>query len=637
MSRKESSRFFNKDLITFANQFENIDEPEFDATIWNTELVEDLQEKVINAGLNLMDVRHPFFMNDISIRRGNTAFQYTEEEKEEFKKCKKDIIYFANTYVKVMQEHGIDNITLYSFQEDMLLNYQKERYNIVVGSRQIGKTVVAGIFLVWYLIFHYDKNIMLAGNKGATAKEILDKAKMVIQNLPFFLKPAMTVWNQFSISSDANSRILATTTTDKAAIGFTIHLLFLDEFAHVRDNIQHDFYNNIYPVISSGENTKIIITSTPNGYDLFQDIFDKSLKGKNEYFSIKVPWWKVPGRDDDWAKKQISNMGEEAFNEQFNCSFLRSDTLLLNGEQLKIIEESKNSYKFLEMPVLADYMLDYEGLLWHQDFELESIKNKSSYFFNSIDLAEGVGRDFTVMQIFQIIPKDESEIKLLTNERFELYKFFKFKQVGVFRRNDLPLDEFCKICYVLFFSGKFFDIDRVKVVLEWNTYGSFYVEKIKNLFGGEDYDESIFVRSFHRKGARARKIGIKVDKENKPRNCVELKSRISKKDIEISDPMTISELGFFSRNKKGSYEAVTGHDDTVMPCVNLMETYRGIEYQDTISEVFDTLPVDTQNLILETMGRGTISDESTDFLADGFNDILGNNDPLSFMDNTKNI
>ena len=347
-------RWEHKDLIAFYEDDHNA-EIEIDATIWTSELVDDLVEKVEKFGLDLGRTKHPFFMNDISIRRGNTSFQYTKAEFDEVKKCKNDIIYFANKYVKVMQEHGIDSIKLYPYQEDMLLNYQKDRYNIVVGSRQIGKTVVAGIFLVWYMLFHYDKNIMLAGNKGMTAKEILDKAKMVIQNLPFFLKPAMVVWNQFSISSDANSRILATTTTDKAAIGFTIHLLFLDEFAHVRQNIQRSFYDNIYPVVSAGKATKIIITSTPNGYDLFQEIFDKSLKGKNDYNSMEIPWWKVPGRDESWAKSEIGNMGEEAFNEQFNCSFLRNDTLLLSGSQLRLVDEGKIKYVHHEMPLLSDY------------------------------------------------------------------------------------------------------------------------------------------------------------------------------------------------------------------------------------------------------------------------------------------
>ena len=137
--RKSEGRFFDSDLITFANQFTDVNEPEFDSTIWTTELVDDLAEKVEKHGLELSKVKHPFFGNDITLRRGNTSFQYTEEEMEEFKRCKKDIIYFANTYVKVMQEHGIDNITLYPYQETMLKNYQNERYNIVVGSRQIGK------------------------------------------------------------------------------------------------------------------------------------------------------------------------------------------------------------------------------------------------------------------------------------------------------------------------------------------------------------------------------------------------------------------------------------------------------------------------------------------------------------------
>ena len=632
MAKKGESRFYDDKLITFANQFDDAAEPEFDSTIWTTELVDDLIDKVQNYGLDLSRTKHPFFMNDTTIRRGNTVFHYTEEEKKELKKCKKDIIYFANTYVKVMQEHGIDNIKLYPYQEDMLKNYQDNRYNIVVGSRQIGKTVVAGIFLVWYMIFHYDKNIMLAGNKGMTAKEILDKAKMVIQNLPFFLKPGMIVWNQFSISSDAYSRILATTTTDKAAIGFTIHLLFLDEFAHVRENIQRSFYDNIYPVISAGKKTKMIITSTPNGYDLFQEIFDKSLKNKNEFCSMEIPWWKVPGRGEEWAEGQIANMGEEAFNEQFNCSFLRNDTLLLSGAQLRAIDATKGNYVHHEIPILTDYMIDYEGLDWIEDFELESIQNPASYFFISVDLAEGVGKDYTVAQIFQIVPKEEEKMRRLDNEKFELYKFFKFKQVGIFRRNDVALDEFCKMCYMLFYSGKVFDIDRTKVMLVWNTYGGFFIEKIKNLFGGADYDESIFIRSYHRKGAKRRMIGLRQDKESKPRNCVELKTRIDKGDIELTEAWTIKELGFFSRNKKGSYEAATGHDDTVMACVNLMESFRCIEYADVISDLFDYLPVETKDMINEIMGNGYMRDESTDFLADGMGDFSKfTEDPLSFM------
>ena len=349
---------------------------------------------------------------------------------------------------------------------------------------------------------------------------------------------------------------------------------------------------------------------------------------------MEIPWWKVPGRDEDWAAGQIANMGEEAFNEQFNCSFLRNDTLLLSGAQLRLVDSTKQKFVHHEMPLLADYMLDYEGLDWVEDFDLESVRNESSYFFLSIDLAEGVGRDYTVMQIFQLVPKNEEQMKELSSERFEMYKFFKMKQVGIFRRNDMPIDDFCKICYVLFYSNKFFDLDRTKVMLEWNTYGSFFVEKIKNLFSGADYDESIFVRSYHRKGARARKIGIRQDKESKPRNCVELKSRIDKRDIEITEPWTAKELGFFSRNKKGSYEAVTGHDDTVMACVNLMEAYRSIEYADLISECFDRQSAEVREKVLEIMGGGTGFDESTDFLVDdnGFGSMFGNNDDsLSFI------
>lgn len=617
-----SPRFIEKSFVpTFGEEFSNIATPEFDSEIWTTELVDALIDKVEHYGLDLNKAKNPFFDKNPTLRKGRVAFQMTLQEKDEFKRCRKDIIYFANKYVQLMTPEGIGHITLYPYQEQMLLNYKNGKNNIVVGSRQIGKTVVAGIFLTWFLIFHPDKNIMLAANKGDTAKEILDKVKSIISFLPFWLKPGLFSWNMFSIMTDANSRILATTTTDKAAIGFTIHLLFLDEFAHVRESIQRSFWDNIYPVMAADPKSKMIMTSTPNGYELFQELYHNASElpeGKSNGFThMKIPWWDVPGRDDSWADQQKAILGEDAFNEQFACAFQRSDLLLLSAKELNSMKGNIEPFVHHEFEHLDKYNILYENLLFREDYDIENLKKDSLFF--SIDLAEGVGRDYTVMQIFKLAPKIERDIKVSNNEVFQLEKHFYLDQIGIFRDNLISIEDFAKLTYNLLFSGKFVNIDNIKVVLEWNTYGSFFDEKLKHLYGGDLYDDSVYLKTYHRKGAKRKRIGLRQDKVTKPRNCAEVKNLISNQIMILHDKWTIQEFNHFNRNKKGSYEASTGHDDTVMTCVNTVEVFRDSLYVDMVAECFETQESDTKIHINSLMKTGNSLDSSTDFLAENFN------------------
>jgi hypothetical protein len=483
--------------------------------------------------------------------------------------------------------------------------------------RILMKTVVAGIFLTWFLLFHADKNIMIGAHKGDTAKEILDKVKSIIYHLPFFLKPGLFSFNAYSLMTDANSRILASTTTEKAANGFTIHLLFLDEFAHVRTSIQRGFWDNIYPVMSANPNAKLIMTSTPNGYELFQEIFQAAVEGKNGFTHLSIPWWDVPGRDEKWAQKQIAVMGEDAFNEQFACQFQRSDLLLLNMNQLKQLKMNETEFIHHEFEVLDNYRIRYDNLVFKNTYNIENLKD--DIIFISIDLAEGVGRDNTVMQFFKLTPKVEFDIPVQENEVFQLDKHFFLEQIGLFSDNLTSIEDFAKLVYLLAFSGKILNLDTVKIVLEWNTYGSFFDEKLKNLFGGELYDESVYLKTFHRKGATMKKIGIRQDAESKPRNCAELKNLIENRIIMIFDKFTSQEFGHFTRNKKGSYAAATGTDDRVMACVNVVEVFRDVLFGDLVAEYLDRCKPESREHILNLMNNANSIDSSTDFLADDFN------------------
>lgn len=560
--------------------------------------------------------------NGLFLECADNHIVFTDNLEEKFVKdltCN-DYLYTKKGPSRVI---SITNLPMSISMFDMTIDTAEHRYytNDILSHN----TVVAGIFLTWYLIFHADKNIMLAANKGDTAKEILDKVKSIIVNLPFWLKPGLISFRQFSISTDANSKILATTTTEKAAIGFTIHLLFLDEFAHVRPNIQKSFFDNIYPVISASNTSKMIITSTPNGYELFQELYQNSVDEKNEFRNMNIPWWDVPGRDETWAKKQIANMGEDAFNEQFACQFQRSDLLLLSSTQLKHLKSCITEFVHHEFELLDRYRINYQNLVWRKDYNIENLKRDTIII--SVDLAEGVGRDYTVMQIFKVTPKVEKGIHVLENELFELDKHFFLDQIGIFRDNLVGIDEFSKLCYNMFFSNEFFNIDKLKVVLEWNTYGSFFDEKMRHLFGGGLYDDSVYLKTFHRKGGLTKKIGVRQDSETKQRNCTEVKSCIDKEWIVVHDKWTVQEFGHFTKNKKGSYEASTGHDDAAMATVNVVEIFRDVIYKDLVSDAFDEIEGDYQQHINSLMNNANSLDDSTDFLADTYrtNAFTGDN------------
>jgi hypothetical protein len=235
-----------------------------------------------------------------------------------------------------MTDEGIQQITLRPYQEDMLEGFQDNRFVVMLASRQIGKTVTSSIFIAWYLCFHFDRNVMIVANKMATTTEIVDKVKTIIKNLPFFIKPGCTSAGATGMRFDNGCRLYSQATTKTAAIGFTIHLLYADEFAHIHPNFLQQFYRSIYPTLSSSKISRIIISSTPNGMNLFYELYTGALEGKNSYHPIRVDWWQVPGRDEKWKAQEIANLGsEELFNQEYGNQFLASSRLLLPGTVLE--------------------------------------------------------------------------------------------------------------------------------------------------------------------------------------------------------------------------------------------------------------------------------------------------------------
>tara|TARA_B110000503_G_C7153965_1_gene416417 strand:- start:947 stop:2761 length:1815 start_codon:yes stop_codon:yes gene_type:complete len=544
----------------------------------------------------------PFYEGNPNLRKGNIVFNYTDEEIREIKKCAKDIVYFANTYCTVMTDHGLQTINLRPYQEEMLRQFQAERFNVCLASRQVGKTICSSIFIAWYSVFNFDKNSLILSNKGATTREIIDKGKTILEHLPFFIKPGTLKWDVFNSKFDNGCRIIGQTTTKKAAIGFTIHLLFMDEFAHIPANFVDTFYENVYPTVSASINSKVIITSTPNGFNKFYDIYTAADRGLSEYVPFRVDWWDVPGRDDTWMRQEVANLGsEEAFNRQYGNQFIAGSSLLLNPASLKKLTENQVKFEHKEIPEFDDAEIDYSGLLWQPGFNLDEIEEDYNYWVFSVDIAEGTGGDYSVINIFQIQMLDQSDWKNVTTPG-SFIDFFGIRQVGRFRSNEHTIEEFAKTLYILAFD--LFYSENVKLIIEWNMFGGELIKRMETVFPQRnEFDEESVVKFKHRVDAKTKQFGLKVKKDNKPIFCQNFKKYISQNKIQIFDKDTVKESSTFGKLPNGSYAGQLGNDDLIMTCINSSEFFTTLDFSDFVEEIYDVIDPSIQNLIDEILEK----------------------------------
>lgn len=566
---------------------------------WTSEKVEQLM-LALEEGYKPKST--PFYEGNPNLRRGNVVFNYTPHELREIKKCATDIVYFANTYCTVMTDFGLQTIKLRGYQEEMLRQFQKERFNVCLASRQIGKTICSSIFIAWYSLFNYDKNSLILSNKGATTREIIDKGKTILEHLPFFLKPGVIKWDVFNSKFDNGCRIIGQTTTKKAAIGFTIHLLFMDEFAHIPQNFVETFYENVYPTVSASSNSKVIITSTPNGFNKFYDIYAAAEKGLNEYSPFRVDWWDVPGRDEAWMRQEVANLGsEEAFNRQYGNQFIASSSLLLGADSLKKLQQNQKEFVHRELPAFDEEDIKYDGLEWDPDFNLDDIEEDSNYWLFSIDIAEGNGGDYSIINIFKIELMDQADWKRVTSPG-SFVDFFRLRQIGRFRSNEHTIEEFAKSVYILAFD--MFYSENVKLIIEWNMFGGELIKRLETVFPQRnEFDEEMVVKFKHRIDARTASFGLKIKKDNKPIFCQNFKKYITQNRIVIKDKKTVYEASTFGKMPNGSYAGQLGNDDLIMTSINSSEFFFTLDFSDFAEEIYDTVDDSVQIKIDEILDR----------------------------------
>ena len=586
--------------------------------VWSTKIINDLMV-ALDKGYR-PQVSMPFYEGKQFLRRGNIVFEYTDAELKEIAKCANDIVYFAETYAVVMTDNGIQQVKLREYQKDLLRDFQHNRFNIVLASRQMGKTVTASIFNAWYLTFNYDKTTLLLANKSESTKEIIDKAKVVIENLPFFMKPGIIKYDVMNVRADNGCRLVGQSTTAKSGIGFTIHNLYLDEFAHVHPTIVNSFYENVYPTLSASKISRINITSTPNGFNKFYEIYADAEKGLNEYKATRIDWWQHPDRDDAWYKRELGNLGsEDAFNRQYGNEFTSSSSLLLSPGTMKNIRKNAKKFIWHDIEEFENAHIDTQGFLsFNPSFDIEEAGNEEKYYLFTVDIAEGNGGDYSVINMFEVEPLPDKDIENYINPG-AMYDFFRINQVGIFRSNEHPIEDFAKILYIL--ALDVFNAENVKLIIEYNTYGSILLQYLQTVFPGRnEFEDELVLRFKHRHDAKAPKPGIRLKSDNKSVFCQNFKKFIEINRVKINDIQTVQEASLFGIVKNGSYGAQMGNDDSIMTCITATEFFTTVDYADYVEELLDIIEPEKHELMEKILYK---NNETSGDLQYDIYDLLG--------------
>jgi hypothetical protein len=427
-----------------------------------------------------------------------------------------DPIYFAENYVKIITlDSGLQPFKPYPYQREMFEQFNENRFNLVLACRQSGKSISCVVYILWYAIFNSEKTIAILANKGSTAREMLSRVTLALENLPFFLQPGCKELNKGSLQFSNNSRIIASATSGSSIRGLSVNLLFLDEFAFVEN--ANTFYTSTYPVISSGKESKVIITSTQNGTGtLFYRLLEGAMQGRNEFKAFRVDWWDVPGRDEKWKKQTIANTSEEQFRQEYGNEAIGSSNTLISANALLGLKEENPEQIYQETKI---YRKVVEG----------------HHYLMMVDVSKGRGQDYSTFNVIDI-----------TNGKFE--------QVATYRDNKIsPLifpDIIVKIAKMY---------NKAMILIENNDAG----QVVCNTVYYEYEYENTFLESSVKRGG----IGVTMTKRVKRIGCSNLKDLIELDKLQIHDGETIRELAAFEV-KGSSFSAAQGnHDDLVMNLV----------------------------------------------------------------------
>lgn len=615
--------------------------------VYSTAVIEELI-KERNQGYDIP--YDAFFNRDTELRAPNITFRMTDDEMDEYQKCYDDAEYFIDNYCKFMTDKGLATVDLRDYQKKIIKIVTDEEYipdiddygpvnhNVIyMAARQTGKTTTISAFLAWMIVFHIDRNILIVANKEKTAIEIVDKITNIFRGLPFFLKPGCDSFGKTGLKLDNGSKIISSATTNTASIGFTIHCVLLDEFAHIPENIVSNFWRSVYPTLSSSKISQCIITSTPNGTtNKFYEIWTNP---NNSFVKIRTDYWEVPGHDDAWAAQQKADFGEEEFAQEFELQFNVSSKMLAKADDLQFMTHVATDFVPKHIDIQNKYLED-ENLVWHPDFDPNNIE-ETDKFVIIVDLAEGNGDadsklrnskntpDSNTFGVYKVILNTPSNITKYKTMSCGIKDAFRYVQVGKFSTNSDDEIYTANVCAAVCFDLMECETrENVKVMIEMNFNGKSFTQNFQK---HPKYIDSSIQRTYHTKpvpGERQRKrLGFKTT-ANKEYYCLKGAKLISMRRIIVTDRETMTQIQSFGY-VRGKLKGIACHDDLSMPTFNHIPRMLDDEsFIGWLEDILESYPDETQkykiNNILENWDMD--NPETSD---DDFSSMYG-------MDNTEN-
>ena len=470
------------------------------------------------------------------LKKAGVKVEYTQEQVDEYIKCSKDPIYFAKNYIKIVNvDEGLINFKMWGFQEKMLKLFASNRFVITKCPRQVGKTTTTVAYMLWETIFKDSQNCAVLANKGALARDILAKYQLAYENLPMWLQQGVVTWNKGNVELENGSKIIAASTSSSAIRGGSFNIVFLDEFAFVPTNIAEEFFNSVYPVISSGKKTKIIIVSTPNGMNLFYKLWMDSINKKNNYVNFEIHWSHVPGRDEKWKEETIRNTSQRQFSQEFETEFLGSSNTLISG------------YK-LQQLVYNDPVAQHDLLkIYEHPVKEGANEAKSDHLYCiTVDVSEGKNLDCSAISVIDISQTP-------------------YKQVATYKSSSITPILFPTVIYN---TARYYNDAYILVEINNNPqvadslHTDFEYENLWKIFTGNKKPQQLSAGF-----ARGIQMGLKMSPQVKAIGCSNLKTLIEGDKLLINDFDTYSELTTFIQ-QKNSFSAEEGaNDDMVMSLV----------------------------------------------------------------------
>ena len=469
------------------------------------------------------------YLGNPNLKKANVSVEWTEEQVTEYTKCMDNPLYFIENYIRIVSlDEGLVPFKLYNFQKEMVGTFHKNRFTICKLPRQSGKSTTIIAYLLHYVLFNGNVNVAILANKAATARDLLGRLQLAYEHLPKWLQQGVMSWNKGSLELENGSKILASSTSASAVRGGSYNIIFLDEFAYVPSNVAEQFFSSVYPTISSGKTTKVMIVSTPHGMNMFYKLWTDAENERNTYVPIEVHWSEVPGRDEEWKKETIKNTSQSQFNTEFECEFLGSIDTLIAPYKLKTLAylDPETSHKGLDV---------YES------------PQKGRTYLLTADVSRGTSNDYSAFVVF-----DVSEVP--------------YRIVAKYRDNEIK---------PLIFPSKIYDVakayNQAFVLVEVNDIG----EQVANALQYDmEYDNLIMASMRGRAGqvlgggfsGGKAQMGVRTTKAVKKIGCSNLKQLVEDNKLIVQDYDCINELSTFIV-KGSSFEADDGCTDDLVACM----------------------------------------------------------------------